>query len=283
MLFFLLLAMAGGGTSTPATAVIVEPVANMYSRPTRDADVVSQAIYSTNVAVLEDQTDWMRIRTPDAYTGWIPSASAIRSGPYAALGRIAQIANLFASVYREADITKHQPVVTIPFESRLEVISGPTEADARWLQVRLPDARTAWIQAGDISFDPPKQSIPEVIEFSRRFLGLPYLWGGTSTFGYDCSGFTQMLCRRRGVLIPRDADQQAAWDGMEKVALDQLQPGDLLYFGPRPDKITHTGMYMGNGEFINATPYQHPVVQICRLEDAHWKALLLAARRLKTR
>ena len=67
MLSFLLLAMAGGGTSTPATAVIIEPVANMYSRPRREADVVSQAIYSTNVAVIEEQKDWIRVRTPDAY------------------------------------------------------------------------------------------------------------------------------------------------------------------------------------------------------------------------
>src|SRR5579884_1225783 len=279
MLYFLLLAMAGGGTSTPSTAVVTEPVANMYSRPTRDADVVSQAIYSTNVSIIEEQKNWLKIRTPDAYTGWIESSAAVRRGAYAASGRVAEVANLFASVYREKDITKHQPVITVPLEAKLEVIAGPVGADDRWLEVRLPDERTAWVQSGDVQFNIQKLSIRDVIEYSRRFLGLPYLWGGTSTFGYDCSGFTQMLCRRRGVLIPRDADQQAAWEGMEKVALDRLEPGDLLYFGSRPDHITHTGMYIGNSEFINATPHLHPVIQICSLGDAHWKELLVAARR----
>lgn len=278
MLHFLLLAMAGGGTSMPGNAVVTEPVANMYSRPSRDADVVSQAIYSTNVAILEETKDWVKIRTPDAYTGWIPASTVLRRGAYATSGRVAAVANLFASVYREKDITKHQPMITTPFEARLEVVADSGE---RWLEVRLPDGQTGWVQSGDVRFGAVKLSIADTIELSRRFLGLPYLWGGTSTFGYDCSGFTQMLCRRRGVLIPRDADQQAAWDGMEKVALDRLKPGDLLYFGSRPDHITHTGMYIGNGEFINATPYKDPVIQICRLEDEHWKELLVAARRLK--
>ncbi len=281
MWFFLLLAMAGASSSTPGDAVVTAPVANMYSRPTRDADVVSQAIYSTNVSILQHENTWLKVRTPDAYIGWIPSASVCLRAPWAVTGRVAQVEGLFASLYRETDITKHEPLLTLPFESRLEVISGPVGTDGRWLQVRLPDQRTAWIQSGDVSLNPPRQSIPEVIEFSRRFLGLPYLWGGTSTFGYDCSGFVQMLCRRRGILIPRDADQQAAWAGMEAVALDQLQPGDLLYFGAGPTRITHTGMYIGAGEFINATTHEHPVVQICRLDDPHWKTILVAARRLK--
>jgi cell wall-associated NlpC family hydrolase len=132
-----------------------------------------------------------------------------------------------------------------------------------------------------VTVDPKPWTVAEVVEFSRRFLGLPYLWGGTSTYGYDCSGFTQMLCRRRGVVIPRDAGQQADWTGMVPVGRDQLRPGDLLYFGASADKITHTGMYLGNGEFIDATPWQRPVVQIDRLDDPHWAPLLVAARRIQ--
>src|SRR5581483_4805902 len=281
MVFFVLLAMAGATSSGGDSAVIVEPVANMYSRDTRDADVVSQAIFGTNVVVTETAKDWLKIRTPDGYPGWIPGSSAIRRAPYAVSGRAAQVANLFASLYREKDITRHQPLLTLPFEARLEIIAGPVGPDDRWLQARLPDDRTAWVQSGDVSFNAPRLSIPEVIEFSRKFLGLPYLWGGASTYGYDCSGYTQMLCRRRGILIPRDADQQAAWERMQAVDLKQLEPGDLLYFGSSEHHITHTGMYIGNGEFINATPYLHPVIQICRLEDEHWKELLVAARRPK--
>lgn len=263
-------------------AVVVQPVANMYSSASTDADVVSQAIFSTNVAVIQQDGSWMKIRTPDEYTGWVQTAAVRRMPPYARNGRIAQVEALFANLYRETDITKHQPLITIPFESRLEVVGEPPESGGRWLQVRLPDDRSAWVQAGDITLTPHTNvPVPELIEWSKRFIGLPYLWGGTSTYGYDCSGFMQMLCRRRGYSLPRDAGPQANWAGLNPVDKSDLQPGDLLYFGASPKRITHTGMYIGNGQFINATAYQHPMVQIDNLNDEHWTKLLVAARRIK--
>jgi len=260
--------------------VILKPVANMYSRPSEEADVVSQAIYGSNVEIIEEHAGWFHVRTADEYRGWTPAAALRRLGsgqrPYASAGSVVQVASLFANLYREPDVTKHQPLYTVPFETRLEVIR---EENGRWLEVRLPDERTAWVQKGDVTFDAKPLGIREVIELSKQFLGLPYSWGGTSTFGFDCSGFTQMLCRRRGVVIPRDADIQAAWQGAEAVDRNRLEPGDLLFFGE--SKITHTGMYIGNGQFINATTHEHPVVQISDLSDPYWAKLLLAARRVK--
>jgi len=265
-------------------AVVVQPVANMYSRPAVDTDVVSQAIYSTNVTILEQDGSWLKIRTPDEYTGWVQNATVLRTKAYAQSGRVVQVEALFANLYREPDVTKHQPLITIPFEARLEVVGEPQQAGGRWLQVRLPDDRSAMVQAGDVTLTPHNDTpIPELMEWSKRFVGLPYLWGGTSTYGYDCSGFVQMLCRRRGYSLPRDAGPQANWDGVKPVEKADLQPGDLLYFGSSPKRITHTGMYIGNGQFINATTHQHPMVQICNLNDEHWAGLFVAARRIKSR
>ncbi len=265
-------------------AVVLKPVANMYSGPSDGTDVVSQAIYGTNVVVLEEQGAWAKIQTPDEYTGWMPAAAfrkvAARETPYAAKGPVAQVEALFANLYAEPDVTKHQPVLTVPYETKLELVSEPTQ-DERWLRAHLVDGRTAWVQRGDLTFAPRPARIPELIEFSKRFLGLPYLWGGTSSFGYDCSGFAQMLCRRRGIVIPRDAQPQADWSGMVRVERKDLQPGDLLYFGRSDKEITHTGMYIGNGEFINATTHDQPIVQIDRLDEPHWSKLFVAARRLK--
>jgi cell wall-associated NlpC family hydrolase len=252
----------------------------MYSRPNANADVVSQAIFGANAHIVGRRGAWVRIQTTDSYAGWITASSVLRRTPYALDGSFVEVASLFANLYREADITKHRPVLTVPFEARFEVLPTRND-DPRWLQVKLPGGRNAWIQRGDVTSDPKLHAIADVIAFSRRFLGLPYLWGGTSTYGYDCSGFTQMLCRRRGIVIPRDASQQAAWPGMTPVARDQLQPGDLLYFGASVDKITHTGMYLGDGEFIDATPWQRPVIQIDRLDDQHWAPLFVAARRIQ--
>jgi cell wall-associated NlpC family hydrolase len=252
----------------------------MYSRPSTDADVVSQAIFGANVGIVEQKDGWAHIRTSDDYLGWTPLSALLPGKPYAASGRVAEVQSLFAHIYRESDVTQHAPLITVPFESRLEVVADPVEA-ARWLQVRLPDGRAGWIQAGDVSLHSRPFSIAETLEFSKRFLGLPYTWGGTSSYGYDCSGFTQMLVRRRGVTMPRDAGPQAEWSGVSSVDRQHLQPGDLLYFGASEKKITHTGIYLGDGKFINATTHLTPMVRIDDLNDTYWTKLLVAARRLK--
>jgi gamma-D-glutamyl-L-lysine dipeptidyl-peptidase len=260
-------------------AVVLRPVVDMYSKPTTDADVVSQAIYGANVAIVEQQPGWARIRTADDYTGWTPLAALRLGPPYAAGERVAEVASLFAHIYREPSVTAHAPLITVPFETRLEIAAG--EPPSGWFRVRLADGRQGWVQAGDVARHPAPLSTAEMLALSKRFLGLPYTWGGTSSFGYDCSGFVQMLERRRGIPMPRDAQPQAEWSGVVPVERRALEPGDLLYFGGSGKRITHTGMYLGDGKFINATTYQTPTVRIDDLDDPHWAKLLVAIRRVK--
>jgi len=280
----LLLAIALTAWSSPG-AVVMKPVANMYSAATEDADVVSQAICGASVALVEEKGEWVKVRTQDDYTGWMPLASLRRYSTgdqtYASAGKVVQVASLFANVYREPSVTKHQPIMILPFEARLEAVPAAENDVGRWIQVRLADERMAWIQRGDIDPDPKPLSVSGAIELAKRFLGLAYLWGGTSAFGFDCSGFTQMLVRQRGIVMPRDADLQAAWQGVLPVKRNKLRAGDLLFFGESPQKITHTGMYIGHGEFIHDTTHGRPGVQISRLGDQYWKKLLVACRRLK--
>ena len=266
------------------TQVVVMPVANMYSAPNENSDVVSQAIYGSNVTLLIAKGEWSKIQTDDHYKGWMPSRylRLIQNGNgYATSGPTVQVESLFANVYREADVTKHKPVLTLPFLVRLELIDDGKGNSGRWLQVRLPDKRSEWIQSSDVISNPQPLTIPESIELAKRFLGFPYLWGGRSSFGFDCSGFTQMLVRVRGINMPRDADLQAAWDGVVSVERSDLQPGDLLFFGSGLNKITHTGMYIGDGQFIHDTTNGHPVVQISHLDDQPWTRILVACRRVK--
>ena len=272
----------------PSHAVVVKPVANMYSAASADADVVSQAIFGSGIVLIGDKGDWVKVRTPDDYTGWMRlDTLRIENGDhtYASTGKAVQVASLSANVYREPSITKHAPLLTLPFEARLEVApqqgNSGSPSNAEWLRVRLPDERLAWIQKGDVESDPAPLNIEGDIDLAKRFIGITYLWGGTSSFGFDCSGFTQMLVRRRGMVMPRDADVQAAWKGVEAVKRSQLRAGDLLFFGKSAQKITHTGMYIGHGKFIHDTTHEHPGVQISRLADEHWTKLLVACRRLK--
>jgi gamma-D-glutamyl-L-lysine dipeptidyl-peptidase len=296
-LSLLLILTASGVCAIGSTHIVVVPVTNMYSGPSDNSDVVSQAIYGSNVTLITARGEWSRIQTSDHYKGWVPSRHLrlVQNGTgYATTGTILQVESLFANLYREPDVTRHKTVLTIPYETRLEVIPDAASDETTavkdknvqakkegWLQVRLPDKRSAWIQSSDVLLDPKPRSIAESIELGKRFQGIPYLWGGTSSFGFDCSGFTQMLVRARGIIMPRDADKQAAWSGVVAVERANLQPGDLLFFGSSPRNIDHTGMYIGDGQFIQDTTNGHPVVQISRLDDEPWTHLLVACRRVK--
>ena len=263
--------------------VVARPVIDMHRHPTSDSDVVSQAIYGTGVTKLASQNGWYNIRTADNYTGWV-SANAvidIHNTTYTPDAKTVQVAELSANVYRDPDVTKHAPILRLPWEARLELAPDQTNKTGRWIHVRLVDGQTAWVQRGDITTDSAPLTIPQDIDLARRFLGITYTWGGVSSFGFDCSGFTQMLERQRGIEMPRDAGLQADWSGVVPVKRADLQPGDLLFFGSSPSKITHTGMYIGNGKFIHDTTHDHPGVQISVLDDQPWTKLLVAARRIK--
>jgi cell wall-associated NlpC family hydrolase len=268
--------------------VVSVPVANMFSEPSADVDVVSQAIFSTNVEEIGTHPGWVKIRTPqDGYTGWVSRAELVQlhgNSGYATTGEIAEVEELRSHLYREPDVTTQAPLMTLPFEARLQVVQE--KPGGRWLKVELPDQRIAWEQQGDVALSmrggadlAPHMTVPQMVKLSHHFLGLPYTWGGTSSFGYDCSGFVQMLMRQRGYLIPRDADVQAAWSGFEPIKVSKLRAGDVLFFGS-DGKITHTGMFIGHGKFIQATTHEHPVIQISRL-DAYWRNLLVVERRVK--
>jgi cell wall-associated NlpC family hydrolase len=278
-----LLVMVAAAQGVAPSSTVVRPVLNLYSAPTLDAGVVSQAIYATPVRVLEQRDGWARIRTPDEYAGWVETAAiATRAGePYASGSNAVQVRSLFAHLYREESVTRHAPLLTVPFETRLERDPDAAKASDRWTAVRLADGRRAFVQNGDVASPSATLDIPETIALAKQFLGLPYTWGGASSYGFDCSGFTQMLMRRRGYLMPRDAKDQAVWTGHAPVTKDELKPGDLLYFGSA-QRITHTGLYIGDGQFINATTHERPMVRIDNVNDPYWAQLLVAARRVKS-
>lgn len=264
--------------------VVIKPVVNMYRNPNLRSDVVSQAIYGTNITRLRRKWGWAKVRTGDEYTGWIQLSNLrkLKGQVYAAGGPIIRVSQLSANIYLEPDVTKHAPIEKIPWESRLEVLPGKVDEVGRWLKVRLPDGSRAFVQSGDVSTDFHVLTVDQVIAVAKHFIGVTYTWGGSSDFGFDCSGFTQMLMRQRGIVMPRDADLQAAWSGVAPVDFKDLQPGDLLFFGDRLDHITHTGLYIGNGQFIHDTTHDHPGVQISSLDNAPWTRLLIAARRTKS-
>ena len=286
-LLVLLLAATRAHAAARAEAVVTRTVENMYSAPSAEKDVVSQAFLGQTVGILEAKGPFVKVETPDRYRGWILTGALSRyataAAPrYASRGRVAEVRSLIANVYRETDVTTARPRAKAPLGARLEVLDGPIQD--HWYQVRLPNGQAAFVQKGDVEIldaaspRPPGTSA-DLVATGRRLIGVPYLWGGMTPLGVDCSGFVSLVYRVHGRVLPRDADLQFADPRAQVVERSDLQPGDLLFFGRAASKITHVGMYLGEGRFINATTHETPVVREDRLDDSHWEALYQGARR----
>ncbi len=187
-----------------------------------------------------------------------------------------------ALVYREPDVTTARPRARAPMSARLEVVEGPLQD--RWFKVRLPSGEAGFVQKGDVDVRDapaprPTGTEADLVATGRRLLGAPYLWGGMTPLGIDCSGFVSLVYRVHGKVLPRDADLQFEDPKARAVERPDLHVGDLLFFGRAANKITHVGMYLGDGRFINATTHETPVVREDLLDDPHWAALYQGARR----
>jgi gamma-D-glutamyl-L-lysine dipeptidyl-peptidase len=273
--------------SVPREAVVTPPVENMYAAADENVEVVSQATLGQVVEVLEASGAFARVRTPDRYEGWL-SRSALAeyadgAAPrYARSGRVVEVTSLMANVYRDPDVTSARPKSAAPLATRLEVAGdGPS---ARWLAVRLPAGDTGYVQSGDVKpVDPasprPRGTREDLVTTARRFLGVPYLWGGMTARGIDCSGFVSRVYDANGVDLPRDADLQFRDPNVAPVERGALAAGDLVFFGQGAQSITHVGLYLGDGRFINATTHETPVVREDRLDDPHWSSIYQGARR----
>ena len=275
-------------SSAPAAEAVVTVAAeNMYAAPDESVDVVSQATLGQVVELVDTSGTFVRVRTPDGYEGWLPRA-AVAAYPdaaaprYARAGRIVEVTSLMAYLYREPDVTTARPRTRAPLATRLEVAGdGPAHG---WLAVRLPSGGTAYVQSGDVKeLDPrapPRRGSPDdVLATARRFLGVPYLWGGMTAHGVDCSGLVSRVYQANGVVLPRDAGLQFESPAVVPVEREALRPGDLVFFGRGPKAITHVGLYLGGGRFISATTHETPVVHEDRLDDPRWAPAYQGARR----
>jgi cell wall-associated NlpC family hydrolase len=133
--------------------------------------------------------------------------------------------------------------------------------------------------------DPPAAPPVEVIEAARRYLGVRYIFGGTDpAIGLDCSGLVQLVFHDLGVTLPRTAQQQ--YNATSRVTQDQLQPGDLVFFARTyadpHDWVTHVGIYVGNGQQINA-PTEGQVVSLQPVFSGFWGAHFVGGGRVAHR
>jgi beta-lactamase class A len=286
----LLLATPTAPLAPKKTAVVTAAVQDLFTRPDETSSVDDQVILGERVEILEDAAGFAKVRTVAGEVAWIPERF-LRRGEAPAGAKIARVTSNFAHVYASPSFTRQKPLLTAPVGTTVvsSDFSEGKEGDATsWVRASLPDGRSGYIAARDVSLFPfeaglslPLRSPSDWLAFGKRFLGAPYTWGGTTPLGFDCSGLVQTIFRNFGVILKRNSYEQAFQDPqLVAVPFEGLRPGDLLFFGTE-DKIDHEAMWVGDGTVLQATRHDVPGVQITPFDSPFLKPLFRYARRLK--
>ncbi len=243
-----------------ARAAINHNVASMRAEPADRAEQVSQAIFGETVVILVQKGDFAEIETPDSYRGWCLTRhlSILETGElYPDPKRAAMVAPLFLPVFKE-QTGRSERLTLLTLGTVVDLAEGDTSAEL--VSIRLPNASIAFVESSAVivpDYPSPEHLGPNLALVARGMIGVPYLWGGRTPFGIDCSGLTQRVYWLCGVSIPRDAYQQAGWDGFMEVGREALRAGDLVFFAgdedPKNRKITHVGIALADGRFIHAS------------------------------
>jgi gamma-D-glutamyl-L-lysine dipeptidyl-peptidase len=240
----------------PQTAIVRRDVADLRAVPAADAELVDQAHYGENVAVLGESAAWYYVQGADQYFGWTRLDDVAVLKGYASRHLVAV---LLADV-RDAPRGDAEVIARLPAGTALP----PTEASPEgWLETHLgPGWRTGYVALPDLidvrELQHGYPTADDYLKTAESFIGVPYLWGGTTALGLDCSGFVQQVYRLNGVALPRDADQQAVLGRR----VEEARAGDLMFFGA--ERVTHVALATSASEFIHA-PMKGGVVEHSRL------------------
>ena len=240
------------GSTADVHVLVRSAVAPVYGDPALPAPQISQAVLGTRLDLLNRVGDWCRVRLEDGYIGWVHKGylqfggeewaysweRGARGEPAISLG--AELADDAGRVFAR-----------LPWGARVVRFSSE--------QYELPDGRRGGIGGGEVvavdriaDWFPPRGD--SVSRTARRWIGAPYLWGGVTTGGVDCSGLVQAVFWLHGVALPRDSDQQSHM-GDEIDAGDNyenLKPGDLVFFSETPARVTHVVISMGGPHIVHS-------------------------------
>jgi gamma-D-glutamyl-L-lysine dipeptidyl-peptidase len=240
------------------TYVVAAGVSDVRRDPDPASELVTQALMNTPAVLGESAGEWTHVTLMD-YEGWmltdgleepiVKGFCKIGACCGTPLHLVAVVNATRTPLYIQAegdDMPGHVYLSTV-----LPLLDI-TQADR--VQVALPGERTAWLSRAAVNLrlqeeSYPRASIRTITNYAHALLGVPYLWGGTSCEGIDCSGFMQLCYRMGGYIIPRDAGQQDAFLA-HSVERNQVQEGDLIFFGRQ--KITHVAMALNDHEYIHS-------------------------------
>jgi gamma-D-glutamyl-L-lysine dipeptidyl-peptidase len=244
------------------SGLVTLSVINLRKHPDHASELVSQARLGTPVLILKNNDSWLLIQTPDNYISWTEESSIklLNRSEMAKWKKASRVIYLENTGWLYDTPSVNSGVVgDLVGGSIIEKIGELNGYD----NVILPDGRKGFVEKKKVmDFDDWKNTIScteeSICKVSKTFLGLPYLWGGTSAKAVDCSGFAQSVYFMNGLILSRDASLQA----LHGVAVDitdgyrRLRKGDLLFFGSKVNgtsHVTHVAIYIGSNEYINSS------------------------------
>ena len=208
------------------------------SEPSDRSEIVTQLLFGEHIEVLERQNQWARIKIQfDNYEGWVDSKQyqVISEANYNQLSKEAIILNADLIDYISAPDNLLLP---IPLGASLSFLNN---SEINTSNFDFEGTKTSGVK--------PKSAL---INTAFMYLNAPYLWGGKTPFGIDCSGFTQMVYKLNGYKIHRDASQQAL-EGEPLSFIEESEAGDLAFFDNDEGNIIHVGIIMDNNYIIHAS------------------------------
>lgn len=253
--------------AAPAFGLVDLSAASFRAEPAHRAELVTQATFGTPVKVLEDSGEWLLVELPDGYRGWTERHSlAMMEEGMMERWRTAPrlIVTSMTETHAIADTLAGPVADNIVTDFVLgSILEGMKESPgARYVPVILPDGRDGFVEASDVEpFDIWARTVYDpqaILTAAYSLMGAPYLWGGATTKAVDCSGLVKVAFFASGIILPRDASQQARCGiAVDHTAPVLLEPADLLFFTsadePDNDRITHVGIYDGGSLFVHAS------------------------------
>lgn len=274
--------------------VVTGSAVNFRKEPNTSAEIFATLTKGTQVDVLESSGEWYKIHF-DGSIGWM----------YALYLKVESVEAVTGKVTASVLNVRNQPSTSSKIEGKL--FNAQTvrilSKSGQWYMLKTPDSSIGWVYSEYVALDKPLTEInettsrdnilsrgvefsrnsaigEEIAEYSKKFLGVPYKWGGATPDGFDCSGLTYYIYKQFGITLNRTAEGQSA----QGVYVDksELKPGDLIFFdtnGTNDGEVTHDGMYIGNNQFIHSAN-SRTLVSITDLSESYYSSTYVKAKRI---